>query len=199
MTCRLIRCLRTLRSRFDRNSTFPLSTARPCGKVENVENSELHRFSCFASRSGHQAVMQSCTSDTCKSARVPLPSPSPTAIGRNRPFFFIGRQKFADSRIMISSQCHRFLLPRWHMAEPTLGTPVAVRAPESFLIETASSAGTPKKNHREVFDLPAIPPVPKSLLRLDEYIRRLRLSPSIVRPRARHRQSISRAKYPNSP
>ena len=40
------------------NSTFLFPTARPCGKVRNVENSELHRFSCFASRSGHQAVVQ---------------------------------------------------------------------------------------------------------------------------------------------
>ena len=30
---------------FDQNSTFLFPTARPCGKVQNVENSELHRFS----------------------------------------------------------------------------------------------------------------------------------------------------------
>jgi hypothetical protein len=55
-----------------------------------------------------------------------------------------------------------------------------------------------KKSPGSFLSRPAIPPVPKGLLRLDEYIRRLRLSLSIVRPRGQWGQSISRAKYPTS-
>jgi hypothetical protein len=55
-----------------------------------------------------------------------------------------------------------------------------------------------KKSPGSFLSRPAIPPVPKGLLRLDEYIRRLRLSLSIVRPRGQWGQSISRAKYPSS-
>jgi len=42
------------------NISAPYGAAMgPWGKVQSVENSELHDFSNCASRSGHQAVVQS--------------------------------------------------------------------------------------------------------------------------------------------
>jgi hypothetical protein len=52
----------------------------------------------------------------------------------------------------------------------------------------------------KLLSLPAISPSPKSLLRLDEYIRRLRLSASIVRPRVNGviNTQIARERCPQS-
>ena len=50
-------------------------------------------------------------------------------------------------------------------------------------IPEGDAVGGQKRNHREAFGPPGdFPPSPESLLRLDEYIRRLRLSASMVCP-----------------
>jgi hypothetical protein len=64
------------RMALDKKCNVSLPTAWPCRKVQNVEKSERHSFSCCASRSRHRAVVWS--------AHVPSPSPSLSGIGRKQ-------------------------------------------------------------------------------------------------------------------